>query len=65
MVDLTGDARPRFFDALLEEQVRRARSVDGRLSTYKWLTRTCQTSKTRIVRAQLKIRTGRIAMLSA
>ena len=36
---LTGDARPRFFEsqrqnALLEEQVRRARSVDGRLSTY-------------------------------
>ena len=31
--DLTGDARPRFFEsyALLEEQVRRARSYDGRL----------------------------------
>ena len=29
--DLTGDARPRFFDALLEKQVRRARSDDGRL----------------------------------
>ena len=31
---LTGDARPRFFEshyALLEEQVRRARSDDGRL----------------------------------
>ena len=28
---LTGDARQ---NALLEEQVRRARSVDGRLSTY-------------------------------
>ena len=35
---LTGDARPRathVHDSLLEEQVRRARSVDGRLSTYK------------------------------
>ena len=26
---LTGDARPRFFDALLEEQVRRARSAEA------------------------------------
>ena len=33
IVKLTGDARPRFFEsyALLEEQVRRARSDDGRL----------------------------------
>ena len=28
---LTGDARSRFFESLLEEQVRRARSDDGRL----------------------------------
>ena len=37
MFNSTGDARPRFSEyqnALLEEQVRRARSVDGRLSTY-------------------------------
>ena len=33
IVRLTGDARPRFFEsyALLEEQVRRAQSDDGRL----------------------------------
>ena len=33
VIVLTGDARPRFFEsyALLEEQVRRARSDDGRL----------------------------------